>query len=40
MQRVGKKLACLLVFMMLFTVIGCGGSGSQTGDQSGDNLTF
>jgi fumarate reductase flavoprotein subunit len=35
MQRVGKKLACLLVFMMLFTVIGCGGSGSQTGDQSG-----
>ncbi|NLB77744.1 MAG: FAD-dependent oxidoreductase, partial [Clostridiaceae bacterium] len=36
MQRVGKKLACLLVFIMLFTVIGCTGSGSESGDKSSD----
>ncbi|KUG02809.1 fumarate reductase flavoprotein subunit [hydrocarbon metagenome] len=36
MQRVGKKLACLLVFIMLFTVIGCGGGGSESGDKSSD----
>lgn len=35
MHRVGKKLACLVVFVMLFTVVGCGGSGSKSGEQPG-----